>query len=160
MNYGRVMLTLLLLVALPLFAGRAIRLRTPSIAQAIQKPVSICAGIFFLLVTILTLTLKSAATKKLGGYDVLALILLVVGGMLVGWASGGPEAGTRRVLVITTSMRNIALCLEIASVSFSGMNVDVPVIAFSALMLPPNLLFTLYHARKLKKAASLAPSHG
>ena len=159
-NYGRVMLTLLLLVALPLFAGRAIRLRAPSIAQAIQKPASICAGIFFVLVTILTLTLKSAATKKLGGYDVLALILLVVGGMLVGWASGGPEAGTRRVLVITTSMRNIALCLEIASVSFPGMNVDVPVIAFSALMLPPNLLFTLYHARKLKKAASLAPSHG
>ena len=35
-----------------------------------------------------------------------------------------------------------------------------PVIAFSALMLPPNLLFTLYHARRLKKTTSLAPSHG
>jgi len=158
-NYGRVMLTLLFLVALPSFAGRAVRLWAPSVAQAIQKPVSVCASISFVLVAILTMTLKSAATKKLGGYGVLALVLLIVGGMFVGWVLGGPDAGTRRVLVVTTSMRNVALCLEICSISFRGMNVDVPIIAFSALMLPPNLLFTLYHARRLK-AASAAPSAG
>lgn len=156
-NYGRAMLTLLFLVALPAFAGRAVRLWAPSIAQAIEKPVSVCASISFVLVAILTMTLKSAATKQLGGYGVLALILLVVAGMFVGWVLGGPDAGTRRVLVVTTSMRNVALCLEIASISFRGMNVDVPIIAFSALMLPPNLLFTLYHARRLK-TASATPS--
>lgn len=158
-NYGRVMLTLLFLVALPALAGRAVRLGAPSIAQAIQKPVSLCASISFVLVAILTMTLKSAATKKLGGYGVLAIVLLILGGMFVGWVFGGPDAGTRRVLVVTTSMRNIALCLEIASISFRGMNVDVPIIAFSALMLPPNLLFTLYHARRLK-TASADPSSG
>ncbi len=71
---------------------------------------------------------------------------------------GGPNHGTRRVLAINTSMRNVALCLAISSRSFSGTNVEVAVIAFSALMLPPNFLFTTYHGRKLKKKAELAKS--
>ena len=83
------------------------------------------------------------------------IVLLIVGGMFVGWVFGGPDAGTRRVLVVATSMRNVALCLEIASISFRVMNVDVPIIAFSAMMLPPDLLFTLYHARRLKAASAV-----
>jgi hypothetical protein len=48
-------------------------------------------------------------------------------------------------------MRNVALALALASRSFSGADVDVGVLAFSALMLPPNVLFTIYQSRKMKK---------
>ena len=63
---------------------------------------------------------------------------------------------TRRVLATTTSMRNAALGLAVALNSFSGRQVDVAIIAFSALMIPPNMLFTVYeivHERRKAKSA-------
>jgi BASS family bile acid:Na+ symporter len=55
-------------------------------------------------------------------------------------------------------MRNVALALAIASRSFPGANVDVGILAFSALMLPPNVLFTIYQSRKTKKLVAQAQS--
>jgi BASS family bile acid:Na+ symporter len=155
LDYGKANRALWVYIALPLFGGLALRRWAAPVAGALQKPATICAGISFVLVAVSTMTLKSAATKKIGGNGLIALCLLIAGGMVIGWISGGPQAGTRRVLVVSTSMRNVALCLAIAWKSFPGMNVDVPVIAFSALMLPPNVLFTLYQARKAKKLSAL-----
>jgi BASS family bile acid:Na+ symporter len=155
LDYGKAIQVLSIYVALPLFGGLALRRWAAPVAVVLRKPAAICAGIFFVLVTVSTMTLKSASTKKIGGNGLIALCLLIAGGMAIGWISGGPQSGTRRVLVVSTSMRNVALCLAIAQKSFPGMDVDVPVIAFSALMLPPNLLFTLYHARKAKKLSAL-----
>ena len=53
-------------------------------------------------------------------------------------------------------MRNVALAR--ASRSFPAANVDVGVLAFSALMLPRNVLFTIYHSRTTKKPAADAQS--
>jgi bile acid:Na+ symporter, BASS family len=50
-------------------------------------------------------------------------------------------------------MRNTSLCLAIALRSFPGAHVEFPVVAFSALMLPPNVLFTIFHMRKARKLA-------
>jgi hypothetical protein len=57
---------------------------------------------------------------------------------------------------VNTSMRNVALAR--ASRSFPAANVDVGVLAFSALMLPRNVLFTIYHSRKTKNFAADAQS--
>jgi BASS family bile acid:Na+ symporter len=57
---------------------------------------------------------------------------------------GGPERETRRVLAAASSMRNAALCFVIANRAFPGTDVDAAVAAFSALMIPPNMLFALY----------------
>jgi hypothetical protein len=57
---------------------------------------------------------------------------------------------------VNTSMRNVALAR--ASRSFPAANVDVGVLAFSALMLPRNVLFTIYHSRTTKKPAADAQS--
>jgi BASS family bile acid:Na+ symporter len=103
------------------------------------------------LVTVLTMGLKSAATKQIGMNGLLAMLLLIAASMVIGWMLGGPDRGTRRVLTVNTSMRNVALALAIASRSFPGADVDVGVLAFSALMLPPNVLFTIYQSRKMKK---------
>lgn len=154
LDYGKSLLVVLILVVLPLFGGLALHRWAPPVAEALRKPATICAGISFVLVAVLTMTLKSAATKKIGGNGLVALCLLIAGGMVIGWLSGGPQDGTRRVLVVSTSMRNVALCLAIAWKSFPGRNVDVPVIAISAMMLPPNFLFTLYQARKAKKLST------
>jgi hypothetical protein len=51
-------------------------------------------------------------------------------------------------------MRNVMVALLIAVTSFPNSAVDLAVLAFSALMVPPNLLFTMYQNRKVKRLAA------
>jgi BASS family bile acid:Na+ symporter len=81
------------------------------------------------------------------------MLILILVSMLIGWVLGGPDKNDRRVLATGTSMRNAAICLLIAQKSFPDTGVDVVVIAFSALMVPPNMLFTLYEIIKNKRYA-------
>ena len=155
LHYDRAMQALFLYVLLPLLAGRALNRWANPMALRLRKPLSACAGISFVLVTVITMGLKSAATKQIGMNGLLAMLLLIAASMVIGWMLGGPDRGTRRVLTVSTSMRNVALALAIASRSFPGASVDVGVLAFSALMLPPNLLFTIYQSRKMKKLAAV-----
>jgi len=74
---------------------------------------------------------------------------------------GGPEQGNRRVMAIATSMRNAGLCLIMAMRMFPKSGADVAVIAFMGLMVPPNMLFTVYHAvRERRRSKKVAPSGG
>jgi bile acid:Na+ symporter, BASS family len=151
LHYERATQGLFLYVLLPLLAGLALNRWASRIALRLRKPLSACAGISFVVVTVITMDLKSAATKQIGMNGLLAMLLLIAASMVIGWVLGGPDRGTRRVLTVNTSMRNVALALAIASRSFPEANVDVGVLAFSALMLPPNVLFTIYQSRKMKK---------
>jgi bile acid:Na+ symporter, BASS family len=152
--YDRAIPALLLYILLPMVSGLAINRWAHSLALKLQKPVSICAGLLFALEIIFTGALKSAAMKRVGINGLCAMLILIVACMTIGWLLGGPEDGTRRVLAVNTSLRNVALCLAIAARSFPGADVDVAVIAFSSLMFPPNAVFTMYHVRKMKKQAA------
>jgi hypothetical protein len=48
-------------------------------------------------------------------------------------------------------MRNAGLCLLVAMRMFPESGADVGVIAFMGLMVPPNMLFTLYHSVKERR---------
>jgi len=151
LSYDRAIQALFLYVLLPLLAGLALNRWASPMALWLRKSVSACANISFVVVTLMTMGLKSAATKQIGMNGLLAMLLLIAASMGIGWMLGGPDRGTRRILTVNTSMRNVALALAIASRSFLVANVDVGVLAFSALMLPPNLLFTIYQSRKMKR---------
>jgi BASS family bile acid:Na+ symporter len=158
LHYDRAIQALFLYVLLPLLAGLALNRWASTVALRLRKPVSACAGISFVLVTVITMGLKSAAAKQIGINGLLAMLLLIAASMVIGWMLGGPDRGTRHVLTVNTSMRNVALALAIASRSFPGATVDVGILAFSALMLPPNVLFTIYQSRKTKKLVAQAQS--
>ena len=146
----------LLYIIVPLGIGLVIHRWSPRIAQRLQKSASVGATVLFVLGVVLTFSVKSAATRRITINGLLAMLLLIVGSMAVGWLMGGPDEGSRRVLAINSSMRNVALCLAIASRCFSNTDVEVAVIAFSALMVPPSMLFTVFESRKLKKQVALA----
>jgi len=152
--YDRAIWALFLYIFLPLLVGLILNRWAHPVALRLRKPVSICASACFGLEVVFTGSLKSAAVKQVGVNGLCAMLLLVIIGMVAGWLLGGPADGTRRVLAISTSLRNVALCLAIAWRSFPGADVDVGVIAFSTLMLPPNAVFTFYHVRKMKKRAT------
>ena len=144
---------LFLYIFLPMLVGLILNRWTHSFALRLRKPVSICASVCFGLEIVFTGSLKSAAMKQVGVNGLCAMLILVMISMAAGWLLGGSADGTRRVLAINTSLRNVALCLAIAWRSFPGADVDVGVIAFSTLMVPPNAVFTFYHIRKMKKRA-------
>jgi BASS family bile acid:Na+ symporter len=158
MPYKPALRVLVLYLVVPLIGGLVIKRLDSLRARSLQRWSSVGADVLFILGAILTFSIKSAATRRIGIHGLLAMLLLILASMVVGWIMGGPNHGTRRVLAINTSMRNVALCLAISSRSFSGTNVEVAVVAFSALMLPPNFLFTAYHGHKLKKKAELVES--
>jgi BASS family bile acid:Na+ symporter len=154
LQYDRAIWALFLYIFLPMLVGLILNRWTHPVALRLRKPMSICASACFVLEIVLTGSLKSAAVKQVGMNGLCAMLILVTISMAAGWLLGGPADGTRRVLAINTSLRNVALCLAIASRSFPGADVDVGVIAFSTLMLPPNAIFTFYHVRKMKKRAT------
>lgn len=147
---------LILYLILPLLAGFVVNRRFRALAEALRKPARISANICFAVTTVLLLSARSAATRQVGMAGILAMLLLVTGSMLIGWIMGGPDLSTQRVMTVNTGMRNVAICLALAVRSFPGTDVVVPLVAFSALMLPPNLVFTIYQRRKIKKQAELA----
>ena len=97
--------------------------------------------------------MKSAATRAIGVPALVAMLLLVLGGMLAGWLLGGPETGNRRVLATSTGMGNAMVALLVALTSFPDSDVDLAVLAFSALMVPPNLVFTVYQDIRARRRA-------
>jgi BASS family bile acid:Na+ symporter len=150
----RVVRGAILYLVLPLFGGFVLQRWGGSLARALRKPATICAAVCFPAVTVLTIEMKSAATRTIGVSALVALFLLVVGAMFLGWFMGGPDTGTRRVLATSTGMRNVMVALLIAVTSFPNSDVDLAVLAFSALMVPPNLVFTMYRNRKAKRLAA------
>lgn len=142
--YGRAIGFLLLFLLLPLLLGLATHQKFPKLAGKLAKPVAIVAALSFVAFMVYLLDIRKQALAEHQSTILAAMLLFIVGSMVIGYVLGGPDRETRRVLATASSMRNAALCYLIAARSFPGMNVDVAVIAFSALMVPPNMLFTVY----------------
>ena len=63
---------------------------------------------------------------------------------------GGPEIRNRKVLAMSTSMRNVGVCYAITAHYFPGTDVVVPILAFSGISIPMNMLFALITGRMLR----------
>jgi BASS family bile acid:Na+ symporter len=143
-------LLFVLLVALPLIAGRALQKRIPELAPKLGRWLGwLSIGIFFLLV-LMTGRFKTPAIKALGADALLAITILTVICWVVGWVMGGPEIRNRKVLAISTAMRNFGICVPLAVHYFPGTEVLAPILAFSGISIPMNMLFALVTARTLR----------
>lgn len=117
---------LVILMLLPLGLGLAINGRfgwlTPRLLLVL-KPV---VNISLILLTLLLIGLNlGALLGTLGSGAILAAILFVGITFAIGYALGGPEGGTRRVLALGTSQRNIAAALVTATSSSADPEVVV-----------------------------------
>jgi predicted Na+-dependent transporter len=103
---------------------------------------------------VLTLSTRRAATAGIGSAEVEAMLGFIVASTIVGWLGGGPPRETRQVLASASSMRNVALSLAIVTRGFPDAGMEVPMVAFCALMIAPSLIsfFTLLLKRLRRKA--------
>lgn len=136
--------SLLIYVALPLWVGLWVAKRVPKVASRLVLPLGGLATVAFLLLMWETRLMRHQAFDAIrGGGAVLAMFLLLLVSMAIGWWIGGPDRETRRVVATSTGMRSVIVVLYIARYCFPGSNVHVVPIVYFSLMVPTNLLFHL-----------------
>jgi BASS family bile acid:Na+ symporter len=132
-----------LFIALPLSAGLGVARQAPEIAHRLVMPLLILATLVFAFTMWETRLVRREALLTIAGHGtILAIVLLFLSALLIGWMIGG-DPDTRRVLATSTSMRNVVIVLYIARYCFPGTNVHMVPIAYLSIMVPANLLFHL-----------------
>src|SRR5271166_4457485 len=133
-----------LYIALPLCAGLWAARRAPTIAPKLVLPLGVLATVVFLFLMWETRLARREAFNAIRGRGtILAMLLLLLLSMLIGWLIGGPDPESRRVLATSTSMRSVIVVLYVARYCFPGTNVHMIPIVYLSLMVPTNLLFHL-----------------
>jgi predicted Na+-dependent transporter len=146
-----------LYIALPLCAGLWAARRAPKIAPKLVLPLGVLATIAFIFLMWETrLARREAFNAIRGGGSILAMLLLLLISMLIGWLIGGPDLESRRVLATSTGMRSVIVVLYVARYCFPGTNVYMIPVVYLSLMVPTNLLFHLAYTgwHKLRPAAA------
>jgi BASS family bile acid:Na+ symporter len=136
--------TIFLYLAAPLFAGSWLGRRAPQIAARLVLPLELLAtAVFLYLMWVTRLARRDALAAIAGGGTILAMFLLLVLSMLLGWFIGGPDRESRRVLATSTGMRSVVVVLYIARYCFPRTNVYMIPVVYLTLMVPANMLFHL-----------------
>jgi BASS family bile acid:Na+ symporter len=142
--YGRLFILIIVLLLVPLLMGFVLEERVPAAARRAQKPVVILANVLFLAGSIYPMTLKRGAVREVGLKSAGVMLILILGSMLIGWLLGGPNKGSRQVLMVNTSMRNAGLCLLVGLEAFPETAVYLAVLAYMLLMVSPNGLVAIF----------------
>ncbi len=136
-----------LYIGLPLCAGLWVARRVPKIAPKLVLPLEILATVVFVFLMWETRLARREAFDAIRGRGtILAMLLLLILSMLIGWLIGGPDPESRRVLATSTGMRSVIVVLYVARYCFPGTNVYMVPIVYLSLMVPANLLFYLAFA--------------
>jgi bile acid:Na+ symporter, BASS family len=149
--------SIVLYIALPLCAGLWVARRAPKIAPRLVLPLGILATVVFVFLMWETRLVRRQAFDAIRGRGtILAMLLLLLLSMLIGWLIGGPDPESRRVLATSTSMRSVIVVLYVARYCFPGTSVYMVPIVYLSLMVPANLLFHLAFTgwQKLRPAAT------
>jgi BASS family bile acid:Na+ symporter len=148
--FAWLILMLLLLIVVPALAGRGLQRLIPQHAPKVGLWLGRLSIVIFIIAAVMAGRYKSPAIKLMGTNGIEAIIILILCSWVVGWLLGGPEIKNRKVLAISSSMRNVGVCLPIASNYFAGTEVFIPMLAFSGIMIPMNMVFALVTGRAFR----------
>jgi BASS family bile acid:Na+ symporter len=149
--------SMLLYISAPLCAGLWIAQRFPNSARRLVLPLEILASAVFLFLMWETRLARREALYAIAGRgSILAMFLLLIISMMVGWFIGGPDHESRRVLATSTGMRSVIVVLYIARYCFPGTHIYMIPIVYLSLMVPTNLLFHLAFVRWHKRRPQAA----
>jgi bile acid:Na+ symporter, BASS family len=128
-NPAKIARSLFLLMLLPLAGALAVRAQFPNIAGRTKPVLDRLSNLsLILLVLLITAANINNVLAVFGTGGILAGLLFIAMGFVIGWLLGGPDINTRRVLALGTAQRNIAAALVVGSQSFNDPKVVVMVV--------------------------------
>jgi BASS family bile acid:Na+ symporter len=146
-------------VVLPLLAGALLARQRPSLAMRLQGPATAAAR-WLLLAVLVLFAVTHAAALLAGGWRSLGVSALQCAGGAACALVAAPAAPRQRAaLLLTTHIRNLALCLFIASRWFAGPEVTCAILSYGLLMFGSGLVLA-HRFRPLAAAARGTPGSG
>ena len=128
-NPAKIARSLFLLMLLPLAGALAVKARFANVAVRTKPLLDRLSNLsLILLVLLITAGNVNNVLAVFGTRGILAGLLFIAIGFVIGWLLGGPDRNTRRVLALGTAQRNIAAALVVGSQSFSDPKVVVMVV--------------------------------
>ena len=135
-NPAKIARSLFLLMLLPLAGALAVKARFADIAARTKPLLDRLSNLsLILLVLLITAGNVNNVLAVFGTRGILAGLLFIAIGFVIGWLLGGPDRNTRRVLALGTAQRNIAAALVVGSQSFSDPKVVVMVVVVAIVSL-------------------------
>jgi BASS family bile acid:Na+ symporter len=129
---------------LPLSIGLAIGYCWASFAKVAAKFVGVLANVLLAVLLIAYAIAKYDVLGSIGSLPIAAMFIAQSLALLIGYALGGPEKSTRKVLAISTNLRNVPIALLIAADNFPGTEAVSSVIAYFVVSAIGSVAFTIY----------------
>jgi BASS family bile acid:Na+ symporter len=115
---GKMVATLLVSQLLPLLAGLSVRQWRPALAERIKNPASRLSAILNLCMLGLILYFRFPMLAAIRLRAFVGMLALVLASLTAGWLLGESGSDNRKAMGFSTSVRNIAVSLVIATASF------------------------------------------
>lgn len=143
----RIIGTLTLTQLLPLAAGMFVRGRTPRLAARLRNPAEILSKVLNAALIGCILITRSQHGSPFQITTFFAMLLLLVGSLVSGYVLGGPGHESRKTVALTTSLRNVGVCIMVASANFADAVALDAVVGFAIVEITGSLLLALWWGR-------------
>jgi BASS family bile acid:Na+ symporter len=145
---GPVLRLILVSLIIPLAVGMLIRHLAPAAGRRAAPGVTMVANIVLLL-SVLPIVVDElpALLHLIGNGTVVAMAVVVLGALLAGHLSGGPEPQDRAVLAIACTTRHPGVALLIAHANFSGTGVKAAILLFLIVGVVVSLPYQVWYKR-------------
>lgn len=131
-NPAKIAQSLIVLMLLPLGIGLFAKARHGRLSACVKPFLDRLSSIsLVLLILLISIVNFDKVLQVFGTRGILAGLLFIAFGCLMGWLLGGPGDDTRRVLALGTGQRNIAAALVVGSQSFTDQGVTVMVVVLA-----------------------------
>jgi BASS family bile acid:Na+ symporter len=148
-NPAQIARSLIVLMLVPLAIALAVNAKLPGAAAAAKPWCDRLSSLGLVAVVVLLVVVNfHNVLSVFGTRAILAGLVFIAVGYAVGWALGGPAAGTRPVLGLGTAQRNIAAALVVGGQNFTNPRVVVMVVVVAIV----SLLILLPLSRRLAGA--------
>lgn len=147
--------SLIELMLLPLGIGLFVKARRGKLSARVKPFLDGLSSIsLVLLILLISIVNFDKVLQVFGTRGILAGVLFIAFGCLMGWLLGGPGDDTRRVLALGTGQRNIAAALVVGGQSFADQRVTVMVVVLAIIGLVTLMPLAGMFGRRLPRLAT------
>ena len=142
---------------LPLLLGIVIRYRRSQLADWLHRPAELISRILGVSVAALILITQFNTLAEVRPRGFLAMLVLLLGSLLIGWIAGDSATGARKTLALTTALRNVGVALVVVTGNFGGTAAVSATLVYGIIEILGSLLLALYWARDKSHSQQLKP---